>query len=938
MNAVLPNASGDVNTSLQNVAGATPVDNPQTSETLAYFARYDFGLRPCYPATKIQDTSVEPSCDSTHWRSWLAAGRNIAIDAFHSEMILADIDVSYVGRERGWEAWRQLCMDELGLPAPLLPYCQTARQGWHILIALPPGVSAKELRGLTIYDNEGHELIGFRVHGYCVAPPSYYDGTPKGEASGPYMLLDNPPAPHPCPPKLLERLRRGPKSRTKDKPTAEFRAGTVDPSKVLEQIAWLKENRKSVKALLESGTLPKHIKHPFNGYNEWIETGMQFKLEGGDAWFSVWEATFDRNVNYDEVIYKWNRSFDDKPQSDPTTIATWFERVYALGCPIKVPTPRPTASEMFAGLAEMIAANAAVAQIAADAGAKLPATRDLFQCYREQERPLPADTPAPGGAVSLAGRDAAITKAGKPALAAVPTLPAFGLPQLPPEASVRGLFAELNRAIPGMIADPAAHTEALAFLALVHEETFNTVASLLPEDLDANAVKLRADGLACEIDRGCKTFADWQRNGKTQEVDTRTSDNVIVFLKRIRAEVRYNAFLEQAQARKSPDDPWQELDDNVVRDLHMTARSSAHQFYVGKDLLWDTLLALAHHREEDPVLDHLAELQGQWDGVPRLATWLTKVCGTLYDAYHVAVGRNVIGGLVRRLRHPGCKHDTMAVFQGPQGGGKSTLAKLLAIHPEWFSEATVLGEECKELILQLAGRTVLEIPEMGQRSTTSVNEIKAMLSRTEDSARLSYDRALTRRQRRSIFVGTTNDYEPLNDPTGGRRFLPVKCIGLLDLEWLKANLDQLYAEAAVLESQGHDFQLAPDLWGIAAEHQERARQKDDQEIGLREHFEATVTLGIKDIPESMIDTHNAFITAGDLTELAKLSGWPVGNKTRTLVMKALGFADPEDTARPYVNGKQSRIWLRGKYDKAVRYIVRKDSMTGLAKVTPLKPL
>jgi hypothetical protein len=217
-----------------------------------------------------------------------------------------------------------------------------------------------------------------------------------------------------------------------------------------------------------------------------------------------------------------------------------------------------------------------------------------------------------------------------------------------------------------------------------------------------------------------------------------------------------------------------------------------------------------------------------------------------------------------------------------------------------------------------------------------------MLSRTEDCDRLSYDRALTRRMRRSIYVGTTNDTNPLNDPTGGRRFFPVKCVGPIDLEWLKANVDQLYAEACVLESQGHEFQLPPDLWDKAAEHQEAARHKDDAEIALREHFEAGVRLPLKDgngvtIPESAIDTTNAFITAGDFTELAKLSGWPGNNKTRSIVMQDLGFADPVGTVRPYVDGKQCRIWLRGEYDKAVRYMVRKDSTTGLARIVALKP-
>jgi hypothetical protein len=117
-----------------------------------------------------------------------------------------------------------------------------------------------------------------------------------------------------------------------------------------------------------------------------------------------------------------------------------------------------------------------------------------------------------------------------------------------------------------MIADPAAHTEALAFLALVNEETFMRAAALLP-DLDANAIRLRADGLRAEIHRkNFTTFSTWIRSIR-QEIDTRNSDNVIVFLKTISADIRYNLFLEQAEARKSQSDPWQRIDDALVGQL-----------------------------------------------------------------------------------------------------------------------------------------------------------------------------------------------------------------------------------------------------------------------------------------------------------------------------------------------------------------------------------
>jgi putative DNA primase/helicase len=156
--------------------------------------------------------------------------------------------------------------------------------------------------------------------------------------------------------------------------------------------------------------------------------------------------------------------------------------------------------------------------------------------------------------------------------------------------------------------------------------------------------------------------------------------------------------------------------------------------------------------------------------------------------------RNLIGGMVLRARVPGCKFDFMPVFYGMQGSSKSTLAAILADMGRTslggikaglgqnFTDNVMFGDAAKELVLSLAGVLVAEIGEMGTRSNTNVAHVKAMISRPKDEGRTAYARAVTKRKRRNIFIGTTNDDQPLTDPTGNRRFLPVHVRQAIDLD------------------------------------------------------------------------------------------------------------------------------------------------------------
>lgn len=221
----------------------------------------------------------------------------------------------------------------------------------------------------------------------------------------------------------------------------------------------------------------------------------------------------------------------------------------------------------------------------------------------------------------------------------------------------------------------------------------------------------------------------------------------------------------------------------------------------------DAMEALAPVNRFHPVRDYLDGLL--WDGVARLNRWLWWTYGVDavdedMNAYHDEVAAAFMIGAVRRIRDPGCKVENMLILEGEQGIGKSQSLRVL--FSPWFSDSLPAKLDSKDAVQGLLGRWCLEFAEIEQMIRSDVEVIKAFLSRQVDEIRLPYAKAVSDFPRQCVLVGTTNGDDYLRDATGNRRFWPVKC-RMVDLEWLAANRDQLWAEASAREAAGEQHWL-----------------------------------------------------------------------------------------------------------------------------------
>lgn len=247
--------------------------------------------------------------------------------------------------------------------------------------------------------------------------------------------------------------------------------------------------------------------------------------------------------------------------------------------------------------------------------------------------------------------------------------------------------------------------------------------------------------------------------------------------------------------------------------------------------------SVAQHNSFNPVVEALDRLQ--WDGVPRLmggatnagqtySPWLTRYLGAANTPINGVFGLKWMISAVARAYTPGCKVDTMLVLEGPQGLKKSTALRSISdgLVPGVFTdEISDVGS--KDAALQMQGTLIVEISELDALRKAEVSTLKAWLSRQTDRFRRPYGKVVETVHRTSVFAGTVNPNGSgyLKDPTGARRIWPVLC-GEIDLELLREDAPQLWAEAKHYFQEGYVWWLEGDETGFARNEQQARYEHD----------------------------------------------------------------------------------------------------------------
>lgn len=318
------------------------------------------------------------------------------------------------------------------------------------------------------------------------------------------------------------------------------------------------------------------------------------------------------------------------------------------------------------------------------------------------------------------------------------------------------------------------------------------------------------------------TFERDQASGKPKA----TKENITRALSRpdlCGHQLRWDTFRDEMMIAPAGRDEWRPFKDTDYHELCLQLERGAQGFKnIAKDKIRDAVAYVAEGNVFDSA-QHWLALQ-EWDGKPRIESFLPAYFGAEDSPYTRAVGLYFWTALAGRVLEPGIKADMVPAAVGPQGAMKSSTVAAIVPAPDFFLELD-LGSKDDDLARLMRGKLVIELGELKGLGVKAMEHVKAFITRQHEEWVPKFKEMNHRYARRGVFFATTNQDEFLTDETGNRRWLPFKA-GRCNPDGVKADRGQLWAEAReVFKSRGvvwqdaerlgrneHDAYIVRDAW------------------------------------------------------------------------------------------------------------------------------
>jgi putative DNA primase/helicase len=293
-------------------------------------------------------------------------------------------------------------------------------------------------------------------------------------------------------------------------------------------------------------------------------------------------------------------------------------------------------------------------------------------------------------------------------------------------------------------------------------------------------------------------FPELNKQKKPKQV----TDNVKAVLATKRITVRYNQIKKSTEVlipgMKCVSDERENTSLTLLTDQIVKAGMSAAR-------VDEMTAAIAAQNPYCPVQTYIESVP--WDGVSRIADFCNQIKTPNVAMAYFLITKWLLQAVAAAYEPKGLSGAGVLVFTGAQAEGKTRLYRdLTSDISDVFLEGAILNPDDKDSVFTACSHWIVELGELDATFKKSdIAQLKAFLTKSVDTLRKPYAKKDSTFLRRTVFAGTVNDFEFLQDPTGNRRFWPIEISSIHRDTTI--NYQQLWAEVKTIYDRGDSWHL-----------------------------------------------------------------------------------------------------------------------------------